>query len=48
MFYLYSNPDHSNDCYQPLAAPHLEGLAGQLININDRWGSADLTADYWP
>lgn len=48
MFYLYSHPTHSNDCYQPLAAPHLEGLAGQLIEINDRWGSADLSADYWP
>lgn len=48
MFYLYSDPDHSNDRYQPLAAPHLEGLAGQLIDINDRWGSADLSADYWP
>lgn len=47
MFYLYSDPDHSNDRYQPLAAPHLEGLAGQLIEINDRWGSADLSADYW-
>lgn len=48
MFYLYSDPTHSNGNYEPLAADSLERLSDMLIEINDRWGTSDLSADYWP
>lgn len=48
MFYLYSTTKSSHGLGQPKAAPTLEGLARQVIEDNDRWGSADLAADYWP